>query len=81
MQVNATAHSANNSVDAIGEVFDGRVISRGLWFPLSTNLNPCDFWGGGGGVLHAERKIICEQSAFFEEHQESIRHEISAGPT
>jgi hypothetical protein len=50
-QDNATAHTARNSVSALQEVFDDRIISTRLWPPRSPDLSVCDFylWGGGGG--------------------------------
>jgi hypothetical protein len=47
MQDNATAHTANNSMDAVDEVSGELVIRRGLLPPHSLDLNPCDFymWG------------------------------------
>jgi hypothetical protein len=52
MQGNAVAHIANNSVDAIDEVFDERVINRRLRSSRSVVLNPCD-----SSVGHSERKV------------------------
>jgi hypothetical protein len=34
-QGNATAHTADNSISAICEVFHNRIISKGLWPPRS----------------------------------------------
>jgi hypothetical protein len=41
------SHTANNSMDALDEVFGEQVASRGMWPPWSPNLNNCDFylWG------------------------------------
>jgi hypothetical protein len=44
MQESATAHAANNSMQALDEVFGVRVISQGLWPPQSPHLNPYDFY-------------------------------------
>jgi hypothetical protein len=44
MQENATAPTANNSMQALDEVFGVWVISRGLWPPQSPHLNPYDFY-------------------------------------
>jgi hypothetical protein len=46
-QDSATAHMAYVSLEALREVFDDHVISRGLWPPCSLDLTPCDFylWG------------------------------------
>ena len=46
-QDGATAHTARASMQALQEVFDDRIISRGLWPPRSPDLTPPDFylWG------------------------------------
>jgi hypothetical protein len=46
-QDNATAHTANAAMVAIREVFEDRIISRGLRSPTSIDLSFCDFylWG------------------------------------
>ena len=46
-QDSATAHTAADSLDAIREVFDDRIISRGLWPSRSPDLTVCDYylWG------------------------------------
>jgi hypothetical protein len=41
-QDNATAHTAQNSMSALQEVFDDRIISTGLWPPRSPDLSVCD---------------------------------------
>jgi hypothetical protein len=43
----ATPHIANNSLQAIREVFDDRIISKGLCPPRSPDLTVCDYflWG------------------------------------
>jgi hypothetical protein len=47
MQDGATAHIATYSIHVLNEVFENRLISRGLWPARSPDLNPCDFylWG------------------------------------
>jgi hypothetical protein len=47
MQDGATAHTATYSINVLNEVFESRLISRGLWPARPTDLNPCDFylWG------------------------------------
>ena len=47
MQDNATAHTAHISMREIVDVFEDRIVSRGLWPPRSPDINPCDFylWG------------------------------------
>jgi hypothetical protein len=43
-QDNATAHTANAAMVAIWEVFEDRIISRGLWPPRPPDLSTCDFY-------------------------------------
>jgi hypothetical protein len=47
MQDGATAHTATYSKNVLNEVFENRLISRGLWPARSPDLNPCYFylWG------------------------------------
>jgi hypothetical protein len=47
MQDGATAHTVTYSTHVLNEVFENRLISRGLWPARSPDLNPCDFylWG------------------------------------
>jgi hypothetical protein len=44
MQDGATAHTATYSKNVLNEVFEKRLISRGLWPARSPDLNPCDFY-------------------------------------
>lgn len=46
-QVSAPAHTAEDSLPIISEVFVNRVISAGLFSPRSPDLTVCDFylWG------------------------------------
>jgi hypothetical protein len=46
-QDNATAYTAPNSVSALQEMFDDRIIITGLWPPRSPDLSVCHFylWG------------------------------------
>jgi hypothetical protein len=46
-QDSATAHTAHVSLEALSEVFVGRIISRGFSSPHSPDLTRCDFylWG------------------------------------
>jgi inhibitor of nuclear factor kappa-B kinase subunit alpha len=47
VQDGATAHTATYSMNVLNEVFENKLISRGLWPAKSPDLNPCDFylWG------------------------------------
>jgi hypothetical protein len=46
-QDGATAHTATYSINVLNEVFEDRLISRGLLPARSADFNPCDFylWG------------------------------------
>jgi hypothetical protein len=44
MQDGATAHTATYPINVLNEVFEDRLISRGLWLATSPDLNPCDFY-------------------------------------
>ena len=45
---------AHVSFETLRELFDGRVLSRGLWLPRSRDLTPCDFylWGSLKDKVH-----------------------------
>jgi hypothetical protein len=53
-QDNATAHIARNSMSALQEVFDDRIITTRLWPPRSPDLSVCDFylWGSLKGNVY-----------------------------
>jgi hypothetical protein len=61
MQDNTTAHTVNNSVDALAEILGKRVMSWRLWPPQSPTSNPGDFLHVGP----TGRKKACEQSTLF----------------
>jgi hypothetical protein len=46
-QDSATSHTARMSMQALSNVFGGRIISSGIWPARSLDLNPCNFffWG------------------------------------
>ena len=43
----ATAHTANSTLRFLNDIFQSRVISKGIWPPRSPNLSVLDFylWG------------------------------------
>ncbi|KAJ4433388.1 hypothetical protein ANN_15647 [Periplaneta americana] len=43
-QDRTTAHTSSSSLRAITDIFEGRVISEGLWPARSPDLTPCDFY-------------------------------------
>jgi hypothetical protein len=73
MQDNATAHTASHSMNGINQVFDDRVVSRGLWPPRSPDLNSCYFflWG------RLKDKVYVKNPHTLDELKSSIRVEIS----
>ncbi|PSN46547.1 hypothetical protein C0J52_19601, partial [Blattella germanica] len=72
MQDNATAHTAHISMREIVDVFEDRIVSRGLWSPRSPDINPCDFylWGKLKSVVYANNPHT------LDELKENIRQEI-----
>lgn len=73
MQESAKAHTANNSLVALDQIFSERIISRRIWPPRSPDLNPCDFclWDT------VKEKMYMNNPHSLEKLQENIRHEIS----
>jgi inhibitor of nuclear factor kappa-B kinase subunit alpha len=73
-QDNATAHTARNSISALQEVFDDRIISTGLWPPRSPDLSVCDFylWGNLKG------KVYRNTSRTAEALQNEIRNVVAS---
>jgi hypothetical protein len=43
-QDSATAHTLQQSVAALHEIFGERIISQGLWLPHLLNLSVCSFY-------------------------------------
>jgi hypothetical protein len=56
-QDGANAHTANNSMKLLNEIFGERVISRNLWLPRSPDLTPPDFylWGAAKSAVYRDR--------------------------
>ena len=44
IQNNATAHTANDTMLELTNIFGDCILSRGLWPPRSPDLNPCDLY-------------------------------------
>ena len=59
-------------VSAIQNVFDDRVIRRGLWPSRSLDLNPCDFYLCGT----LKSKVHVNNLESLEALKQDIRHEI-----
>jgi hypothetical protein len=74
MQYGATAHTGTYSINVLNEVFENRLISRGLWPTRSPGLNPCDFclWG------NLKDKVYSNNPQTLVELQQSIRETISS---
>jgi hypothetical protein len=70
----ATAHMARNSMSALQEVFNDRIISTGLWPPRSPDLRVCDFylWGNLKG------KVYRNTPSTAETFQNEIRDVVSS---
>jgi hypothetical protein len=69
---NVTAHTENNTMDALGEVFFGLVIGRGFWPPRSFVPYGCLLWGT------LKEKVRVKTRHCFEELQVNIRYDDSA---
>jgi hypothetical protein len=56
-QDGATAHTANNSMKLLNEIFGERVFSRNLWPPCSPDLTTPDFylWGAAKSAVYRDR--------------------------
>jgi hypothetical protein len=74
MQDGATAHAATYSINVLKEVFEGRLISSGLWPARSPDLNPCDFYLWG----NLKNKVYSNNPRTLVELKQSIRETISS---
>lgn len=73
-QDSATAHTADLSLQLIEEIFEDRVISKGLWPPRSPDLTVCDFYLWG----NLKNKVYRNNPHTLEELKDNIRREIAA---
>jgi hypothetical protein len=66
-QDSSTAQTTHVSLETLREVFDDRVISRGLWPPRSPGLTPCDvyLWGSLKGILSKHNVDKLQESTLF----------------
>jgi hypothetical protein len=69
IQDGATAHTADYSINVLNEVFEDRLISRGLWPARSPDLNPCDFYLWG----NLKDKVYSNNHHTLDELKQSIR--------
>jgi inhibitor of nuclear factor kappa-B kinase subunit alpha len=74
MQDGATAHTATYSINVLNEVFENRLVSRGLWPARSPDLNPCDFYLWG----NLKDKVYSSNPYTLVERKQSIRETISS---
>jgi inhibitor of nuclear factor kappa-B kinase subunit alpha len=74
MQDGATAHTTTYSINVLNEVFENRVISRGLWPARSPDLNPCDFYLWG----NLKDKVCSNNPRTLVELKQSTRETISS---
>jgi inhibitor of nuclear factor kappa-B kinase subunit alpha len=74
MQDSATAHTTTYSINVLNEVFEDRLISRGLWPARSPDLNPCDFYLWG----NLRDKMYSNNTHSLVELKQSIRETISS---
>jgi hypothetical protein len=72
MQDGAAAHTATYSINVLNEVFENRLISRGLWPTRSPDLNPCDFYLLG----NLKDKMYSNNPYTMVELKQSIRETI-----
>lgn len=73
-QDSATAHTADDSLNFIQEIFEDRVISKGLWPPRSPDLTVCDFYLWG----NLKNKVYASNPHTLEELKQNIRREVEA---
>jgi hypothetical protein len=74
MQDGATAHTATYSIIVFNEVFEDRLISRGLWPARSPDLNPYDFYLLG----NLKDEVYSSNPHTLVELKQSIRETISS---
>jgi hypothetical protein len=74
MQDGATAHTANYSMNVLNELFEDRLISRGLWPARSPDSNSCDFYLWG----NLKDKVYSNNPPTLGELKQSIRETITS---
>jgi hypothetical protein len=73
MQDGSTAHTVTYSMNVLNEVFENRLINRGLWPARSPDLNPCDFYLWG----NLKDRVYSNNPHTLVELKQSIRETIS----
>lgn len=73
-QDGAPAHTASETLEFLGEFFDERLISKGIWPPRSPDLSPPDFflWG------HLKNRVFRAPVHNLEDLKSRITEEINA---
>jgi hypothetical protein len=74
MQDGATANTDTYSINVLNEVFENRLISRGLWPARSPDFNPCDIYLWG----NLKDKVYSNNPHTLVELKQSIREAISS---
>jgi hypothetical protein len=74
MQDGATAHTATYFTNVLNEVFENRLISRGLWPARFPDINPRDFYLWG----NIKDKVYSTNNHTLVKLKQSIRETISS---
>jgi hypothetical protein len=74
VQDGATAHTATYSIFVLNDVFENRLISRGLWPARSPDLKPCDFYLWG----NLKDKVYSNNPHILVELKQRIRETVSS---
>ena len=72
-QDGATAHTANSSLRYLSDVFQARLISRGLWPPRSPDFSVLDFYLWGA----IKQKVYRNKTRNLHELRDNIRYQIA----
>ena len=72
-QDGATAHTANSTLRFFNDIFQSRVIFKGIWPPRSTDLRVLDFYLWGA----VKQKVYQNKLQNLQELRDNIRHHIA----
>ena len=81
MQAGATSHTSHDSTAEIQSFFGDRVISKGLWPPLSPDLTPPDYFLWGylkWRVYHNKPRAIDALKANITEEIQAVTADVLA---
>ena len=73
-QDGATVHTANSTLCLLNDIFQSRIISKGIWPPRSPALNVVDFYLWGV----VKQKVYQNKPQTLPELRNNIRHHIAA---